>query len=95
MNAEPTTNLEPPPAPPASPVAELARLLEPRRGERHVVAIQDFPDPDAISSAMAYRELAATYGIAADIVYDGLISHPTSSPRARCWTRYFAQNNWC
>ena len=76
MNAEPTTNLEPPPAPPASPVAELARLLEPRRGERHVVAIQDFPDPDAISSAMAYRELAATYGIAADIVYDGLISHP-------------------
>jgi nanoRNase/pAp phosphatase (c-di-AMP/oligoRNAs hydrolase) len=59
-----------------SPVAELARLLESRRGERHVVAIQDFPDPDAISSAMAYRELAASFGIASDIVYDGQISHP-------------------
>lgn len=59
-----------------SPVAELARLLEARRGERHVVAIQDFPDPDAISSAMAYRELARHYGIDADIVFDGTISHP-------------------
>jgi nanoRNase/pAp phosphatase (c-di-AMP/oligoRNAs hydrolase) len=59
-----------------SPLAELAGLLEARRGERHVVAIQDFPDPDAISSGMAYRELAAAYGIAADILYDGQISHP-------------------
>src|SRR5215213_9714793 len=59
-----------------SPVAELARLLESRRGERHVVAIQDFPDPDAISSAMAYRELAASFGISSDILYDGQISHP-------------------
>ncbi|HET7232414.1 MAG TPA: bifunctional oligoribonuclease/PAP phosphatase NrnA [Longimicrobium sp.] len=60
----------------ASPVAELARLLEARRGERHVVAIQDFPDPDAISSGMAYRELAGAYGITADIMYEGVISHP-------------------
>src|SRR5688572_10717649 len=59
-----------------SPVAELARLLESRRGERHVVAIQDFPDPDAISSAMAYRELAASFGISTDIMYEGQISHP-------------------
>jgi nanoRNase/pAp phosphatase (c-di-AMP/oligoRNAs hydrolase) len=59
-----------------SPVAELARLLESRRGERHVVAIQDFPDPDAISSAMAYRELAGSFGISTDILYDGQISHP-------------------
>jgi nanoRNase/pAp phosphatase (c-di-AMP/oligoRNAs hydrolase) len=60
----------------ASPVVALARLLEARRGERHIVAIQDFPDPDAISSAMAYRELAEVFEIAADIVYDGQISHP-------------------
>lgn len=59
-----------------APVAELARLLEARRGERHVVAIQDFPDPDAISSGMAYRELAGAYGISADIMYEGVISHP-------------------
>src|ERR1700741_5043246 len=63
-------------ATPPSPVEELARLLESRRGERHEVAIQDFPDPDAISSAMAYRELAASFGISTDIVYDGQISHP-------------------
>jgi nanoRNase/pAp phosphatase (c-di-AMP/oligoRNAs hydrolase) len=59
-----------------SPVAALARLLESRRGERHVVAIQDFPDPDAISSAMVYRELAASFGISSDILYEGQISHP-------------------
>lgn len=67
-----------PPAPGVTPapVMELARLLEARRGERHVVAMQDFPDPDAISSAMAYAELARVYDIDADIVYEGQISHP-------------------
>ena len=67
-----------PPAPgaPPAPVMELARLLEARRGERHVVAMQDFPDPDAISSAMAYAEMARVFGIDADIVYEGQISHP-------------------
>jgi nanoRNase/pAp phosphatase (c-di-AMP/oligoRNAs hydrolase) len=63
-------------APPDAPVVQLSRLLETRRGERHIVAIQDFPDPDAISSAMAYREMAEVFGISADIVYDGQISHP-------------------
>jgi nanoRNase/pAp phosphatase (c-di-AMP/oligoRNAs hydrolase) len=56
--------------------AELRTLLEARRRERHVVAIQDFPDPDAISSALAYREIAAGFEIDADIVHEGLISHP-------------------
>jgi nanoRNase/pAp phosphatase (c-di-AMP/oligoRNAs hydrolase) len=59
-----------------SPIEALARLLEGRRGERHLVAVQDFPDPDAISSGMAYRELARAFDIEADIVYDGTISHP-------------------
>lgn len=56
--------------------AELRRLLEGRRGERHVVAIQDFPDPDAISSGLAYREIARAFDIEVDVMYDGLISHP-------------------
>ena len=56
--------------------AELARLLEPRRGERHIIALQDFPDPDAISCGLAYREIAHRFGIEADLVYDGQISHP-------------------
>jgi nanoRNase/pAp phosphatase (c-di-AMP/oligoRNAs hydrolase) len=58
------------------PALELKELLSARRGERHVVAIQDFPDPDAISSAVAYREIAACFDIAVDILYEGLISHP-------------------
>lgn len=59
----------------ATRAAELARLLESRRGERHVVALQDFPDPDAISCGMAYREIARRYDIDADLLYDGQISH--------------------
>lgn len=55
---------------------ELAGLLTGRSGERHVVAIQDFPDPDAISSGLAYREIARQFGIEVDIMYDGQISHP-------------------
>lgn len=56
--------------------AELADLLAARRGEHHLVAIQDFPDPDAISSGVAYREIARQFEIRADVVYDGQISHP-------------------
>ena len=59
-----------------SPAHALRELLSTRGGERHIVAIQDFPDPDAISSGLAYREIARTFGITADIVYEGLISHP-------------------
>lgn len=73
----------PPPTSPAgadqparNPAQELKDLLAARAGERHVVAIQDFPDPDAISSALAYREIAACFNISVDILYEGLISHP-------------------
>lgn len=59
-----------------SPAARLRDILSARRGERHLVAMQDFPDPDAISSALAYREIASVFDIHADIVYEGLISHP-------------------
>src|SRR5690606_31699904 len=40
------------------------------------IVIQDYPDPDAISSALAYREIARGFGIETDILYEGLISHP-------------------
>jgi len=60
----------------AARAVRLRELLEKRRGERHVVAIQDFPDPDAISSALAYREMARERGIEVDVLYDGTISHP-------------------
>lgn len=53
----------------------FAAFLEKHRGEAHIVAVQDFPDPDAISSALAYRTMAAAYDIEVDIVYEGRISH--------------------
>ncbi len=53
----------------------FAAFLESHRGEVHIVALQDFPDPDAISSAMAYRMMAARHDIEAEIVYEGRISH--------------------
>lgn len=49
--------------------------LEAHRDQRHIVALQDFPDPDAISSAVAYRMLAARFGIETTIVYEGRVSH--------------------
>src|SRR5687767_10776006 len=60
---------------PMSKAAELASLLEEHRGERHAIVMQDYPDPDAISSAWAHKMMAARYGIDCDIVYEGRISH--------------------
>jgi nanoRNase/pAp phosphatase (c-di-AMP/oligoRNAs hydrolase) len=53
----------------------FAEFLRRHRDEDHVVALQDFPDPDAIGAAMAYRLLARTFGITVDILYEGRISH--------------------
>ena len=50
-------------------------FLERHRGEDHCVALQDFPDPDAIASGLAYRTLAARFDITVDIVYEGRVSH--------------------
>jgi nanoRNase/pAp phosphatase (c-di-AMP/oligoRNAs hydrolase) len=57
------------------PVKELMALMESRQGERHIIAVQNFPDPDAIASALAHQMLAAEFNIQVDIVYDGFISH--------------------
>jgi nanoRNase/pAp phosphatase (c-di-AMP/oligoRNAs hydrolase) len=56
-------------------VARLSALLDQHRGERHVVALQDYPDPDAISAALAYQMIAERFDIRADIMYEGAISH--------------------
>lgn len=58
-----------------SKAAELAALLELHRGEKHAIVMQDYPDPDAISSAWAHKMIASRYGIDCDIVYEGRISH--------------------
>jgi nanoRNase/pAp phosphatase (c-di-AMP/oligoRNAs hydrolase) len=55
--------------------AELAALLENHKGERHAIVLQDYPDPDAISSAWAHKMIAARYGIDCAMLYEGRISH--------------------
>lgn len=54
---------------------ELASLLKAHRGERHIIVLQSFPDPDAISAALAHQMIAARYEIECQIAYDGTISH--------------------
>jgi len=53
----------------------LKQTLDCHRGERQLVIIQDFPDPDALSSAWAYQLIAQQYEIQCDIVYAGILSH--------------------
>lgn len=60
---------------PMSKAAELAAILEAHRGERHAIVMQDYPDPDAISTAWAHKLIAARFGVDCDIIYEGRISH--------------------
>jgi nanoRNase/pAp phosphatase (c-di-AMP/oligoRNAs hydrolase) len=57
------------------PKLNLAEILEPHRGERHVIVMHDYPDPDAIASAFAHRLISSEYDIEADILYSGRVSH--------------------
>jgi nanoRNase/pAp phosphatase (c-di-AMP/oligoRNAs hydrolase) len=62
-------------ASPEPKVREIRQTLERHRCERQLVVIQDFPDPDALSSAWAYQLIAQQYNIQCDIVYAGTLSH--------------------
>lgn len=54
---------------------EFRATLDRHRGERQVVILQDFPDPDALSSAWTYKLIAQKFDILTDIVYAGTLSH--------------------
>ncbi len=56
-------------------IGELQRVLDRHSSERQLIVIQDFPDPDALSSAWAYQLIAQQYNIQCDIVYAGTLSH--------------------
>ncbi len=53
----------------------LRQNLERHRGERQLVIMQDFPDPDALSSSWAYALIAEQFDIQCDIAYAGTLSH--------------------
>jgi nanoRNase/pAp phosphatase (c-di-AMP/oligoRNAs hydrolase) len=55
--------------------SDIVEVFEAHRGERHVVVLHDFPDPDAIASAFAHQLICETFDIQADVVYGGKISH--------------------
>lgn len=55
---------------------ELAALLSSCKGQKHLVVIQSYPDPDAISTGVAHKLIARAFDIEVDIVYAGIISHP-------------------
>lgn len=54
---------------------ELRQVMERHRGDRQLVLLQDFPDPDALSCAWVYKLIAQKYDIRCDIVYSGTLSH--------------------
>ena len=62
---------------------ELRSILEKHHGERHAIILQDYPDPDAISSAYAHQMLAAAFDIQTDILYADRISHPQNIAMVR------------
>ncbi|NEP15291.1 MAG: bifunctional oligoribonuclease/PAP phosphatase NrnA [Leptolyngbya sp. SIO4C1] len=53
----------------------LKRLLIEHADSRQIILLQDFPDPDALSSAWAYKLIAAKHQIECDIFYSGTLSH--------------------
>ncbi|EKD81810.1 MAG: hypothetical protein ACD_39C01631G0003, partial [uncultured bacterium] len=55
---------------------ELIGLLSCCKGQKHLVIIQSYPDPDAISTGLAHKIISEQYEIEVDIIYAGLISHP-------------------
>lgn len=54
---------------------ELEQLLTRHQGDRQIILLQDFPDPDALSAGWAYKLIAEQYDIRCDIVYAGTLSH--------------------
>jgi nanoRNase/pAp phosphatase (c-di-AMP/oligoRNAs hydrolase) len=56
-------------------VAAFRANLEKHRGDRQIILLQDFPDPDALSGAWTYQMIAKQYAINCDVVYAGALSH--------------------
>lgn len=54
----------------------ILEVLEGHRGERHIIILHEYPDPDAIAVGYAHRVISAAFDIEADILYSGKISHP-------------------
>ncbi|MEZ4270950.1 MAG: DHH family phosphoesterase [Myxococcota bacterium] len=58
-----------------SPADLLGKVLSGHRGEKHLIAIRGFPDPDSIGSAMAHAYICSGNDIEPTILYFDDISH--------------------
>lgn len=56
-------------------IEELRQMFDRHRGNRQLILLQDFPDPDALSSAWAYKLIAEKYDIQCEMIYAGALSH--------------------
>ncbi|MBE9095502.1 bifunctional oligoribonuclease/PAP phosphatase NrnA [Tychonema sp. LEGE 07203] len=56
-------------------VEELRQMFDRHKGNRQLILMQDFPDPDALSSAWTYKLIAEKYDIQCEILYAGALSH--------------------
>lgn len=56
-------------------IKKYIELISKCRGEKHLIVIQNYPDPDAISSGLAQKMIAAHYGVESDIIFAGQVSH--------------------
>jgi nanoRNase/pAp phosphatase (c-di-AMP/oligoRNAs hydrolase) len=56
-------------------VEALHHTLDRHRGDRQLIVLQDFPDPDALASGWTYKLIAQKYDIQTDMVYAGTLSH--------------------
>jgi nanoRNase/pAp phosphatase (c-di-AMP/oligoRNAs hydrolase) len=56
-------------------VESFRQVLDRHRGDRQLVILQDFPDPDALSAAWAYKLIAQKFEIYCEIIYAGTLSH--------------------
>jgi nanoRNase/pAp phosphatase (c-di-AMP/oligoRNAs hydrolase) len=56
-------------------IEAFRQTLERHRGERQLIILQDFPDPDALSSAWTYKLIAQNFDIQCEMVYGGTLSH--------------------
>jgi nanoRNase/pAp phosphatase (c-di-AMP/oligoRNAs hydrolase) len=59
----------------ARPSERLKQVLQAHRGEKHLIAIRGYPDPDSIGSAIAHAYLCQHFEIEPIILYFDDISH--------------------
>jgi nanoRNase/pAp phosphatase (c-di-AMP/oligoRNAs hydrolase) len=55
--------------------SKFSRILEKHRGEKHIIVLPVYPQPDAVASAFAHTLISKEYDIEVAIFYSGQIRH--------------------